>query len=150
MAGALESMLAKNVWAVVGASEDRKKFGYKIAMFLHKKGYKVYGVNPHIKSINEIPCYKNLESLPEEPDVVNFVVPPNVTARVVEEGLRQGIKGYWIQPGAGNDAILERLMHSGAQTVFNHCVMVKVKKKETTGIKKALNHISKLGGKENA
>jgi uncharacterized protein len=123
----LEQMLGQKVWAVVGASENRQKFGYKILMFLQKKGYKVYGVNPGTANINGIPCFPNLGSLPEKPDVVNLVVPPDVCGRVVEEGLKQGIKNFWIQPGAGDERVLETLMHAGVQLVFNHCVMVEAR-----------------------
>jgi len=124
----LEQMLEQKVWAVVGASENRQKFGYKILMFLRKKGYKVYGVNPRTENINGVPCFPDLGSLPERPDVVNFVVPPEVCERVLEEGLQQGIKNYWIQPGAGDERVLEKLMHAGVQMVFNHCVMVEVRR----------------------
>ncbi len=148
MAGPLERMLELKVWAVVGATENRKKFGHRVLMFLQKKGYKVYGVNPKADMINGIPCFPDLQSLPEKPDVVNFLVPPEVTARVVEEGLKQGIKNFWIQPGAGDDRVLERLMHSGAQTVFNHCVMAEFRKQRMEGLKKSLRQISQRGGKK--
>jgi uncharacterized protein len=146
VAGPVENMLAKKVWAVVGATENTQKFGYKIAVFLQKKGYKVYGVNPNTKTINNIPCYPDLASLPEKPDVVNFVVPPPVTARVVAEGLAQGIGNYWVQPGAGDDAVMEMLMRSGTETVFNHCVMAEIHRIRMEGIKENLKKITKLGG----
>lgn len=149
MAGPLERMLEEKVWAVVGASENRKKFGYKVLMFLHKRGYMVYGVNPKVNNINGIPCYPDLQSLPEEPGVVSFLVPPEVTFRVVEDGLRRGIKNFWVQPGAGDDAVLEKLMSSGAQMVFNHCVMAELKKRRIEGVKETLRQISPLGGKDN-
>jgi uncharacterized protein len=147
MAGPVENMLAKKIWAVVGASENTQKFGYKIAVFLHKKGYKVYGVNPNTKTIKDIPCYPDLASLPEKPDVVNFVVPPPVTAKVVAEGLEQGISNFWVQPGAGDDAVLETLMRAGTETVFNHCVMAEMQRMKVEGIKENLRKITKLGGK---
>lgn len=149
MAGPVENMLAKKVWAVVGATENTQKFGYKVAVFLHKKGYKVYGVNPNTKTIKDIPCYPDLASLPEKPDVVNFVVPPPVTAAIVEEGLAQGISNYWVQPGAGDEAVLERLMHSGAETVFNHCVMAEMKRLKVESMTQSLKKITMLGGKKN-
>lgn len=145
----LESMLEKRVWAVVGATENRHKFGYKVAVFLHKKGYQVYGVNPKAQNINEIPCYPDLASLPEKPDVVSFVVPPEATARVVDEGLSQGIQNYWIQPGAGDEKVMEKLMQSGARMVFNHCVMVELNQQRMESFKKTLKQITQLGGKEN-
>jgi uncharacterized protein len=123
----LEQMLGQKVWAVVGASENRQKFGYKILMFLQKKGYKVYGVNPGTANINGIPCFPDLGSLPEKPDVVNLVVPPDVCGRVWRRGLSRGSRITGSSRGQGTNGSWKPLMHAGVQLVFNHCVMVEAR-----------------------
>jgi len=39
----------KNVFAVVGASRDPGKYGYKVYDDLKNAGYQVYPVNPNVK-----------------------------------------------------------------------------------------------------
>lgn len=96
----VREMLEKKVWAVVGVSEDRSKFGYKVYKRLQDAGYTVYAVNPRLPSLDGEPVYPDLASLPEVPDVVNCVVPPAVTAGIVPQCAEKGIKYLWMQPGA--------------------------------------------------
>jgi predicted CoA-binding protein len=93
-------MLDKRTWAVVGVSEDQSKFGYKVYKRLKDAGYKVYGVNPKLSELDGDKIYPDLKSLPVVPDVVNFVVPPKVTAGIIPQCAEQGVKYVWMQPGA--------------------------------------------------
>lgn len=97
---AVKEMLEKKVWAVVGATSDQKKFGYKVYNRLKKAGYTVYPVNPKLKELDGDKVYPDLDSLPEVPDVVNCVVPPDVTKDVVSVCAGKGIRYVWMQPGA--------------------------------------------------
>ena len=72
----IRDFLSKRVFAVIGASRDKNKYGYKIFADLRSAGYKVYPVNPNAESIDGVKCYPSLSSLPEKPAVVDFVVPP--------------------------------------------------------------------------
>lgn len=103
---AISEMLDKRVWAVVGVSADRGKFGYKVYKKLKNAGYTVYAVNPHLTEIDGDRVYPDLSSLPEVPDVVNCVVRPEVTKEVVSQCAIKGIRYVWMQPGAdGSEAI---------------------------------------------
>jgi len=54
----------KNVFAVVGASRDPRKYGYQVYKDLKNAGYKVYAVNPNAQEILGDKCYQSLENLP--------------------------------------------------------------------------------------
>jgi len=115
----------RRVWAVVGASNDRRKFGNRVLRDLRSAGYRVYAVNPHAESVEGEPSYPNLAELPERPDVVDFVVPPAVGERVVEEAAALGLHRLWFQPGAESPRLRRRSRELGLEPVVDACAMVR-------------------------
>jgi predicted CoA-binding protein len=114
----------RNVFAVVGASRDPSKYGYRVYRDLRSAGYRVYPVNPHAEEILGDRCYPSLEDLPVKPDVVNLVVPPGVTERVVRECARLGIRRIWMQPGSESEEALAFCRERGMEVLHGVCVMV--------------------------
>jgi predicted CoA-binding protein len=114
----------RNVFAVVGASRDPSKYGYRVYLDLRSAGYRVYPVNPHAEEILGDRCYPSLEDLPVKPDVVNLVVPPGVTERVVRECARLGIRRIWMQPGSESEEALAFCRERGMEVLHGVCVMV--------------------------
>ncbi|HDD46347.1 MAG TPA: CoA-binding protein [Candidatus Aenigmarchaeota archaeon] len=126
----IKDFLSRRVFAVVGVSRDREKYGYKVFMDLRNAGYKVYPINPNAESINGIKCYKNLSSLPEKPEVVEFVVPPNVTLEVLKECKRLGIRNVWFQPGSESKDVLDFCKRNGMNAVHGVCIIIERKGRE--------------------
>lgn len=118
-----EDMLEKKVWAVVGATNNPEKYGYKIYRKLKSRGYTVYPVNPNYQEIEGDKCYHNLASLPKCPDVIDMVIAPKHGIRVVEEAASLGIKNIWLQPGTVNPDILAVAENLGLNTI-QACVLV--------------------------
>ncbi|MGI5902359.1 MAG: CoA-binding protein [Desulfitobacteriia bacterium] len=116
-------LLEQKVWAVVGATQDPEKYGNKIYRKLKSTGYKVYPINPSYKDIDGDPCYKNLSSLPEIPQVINMVVAPHRGEKIINEAAQLGIKYAWFQPGSIDDELLELTKKLGIQSV-QACVLV--------------------------
>ncbi len=102
-----EDMLEKKIWAVVGANQNQKKYGNMIYRKLKLRGYKVYAVNPLYDTVEGDPCYKDLDSLPELPEVIDMVVTPKRSKPVIRDAARLGIKYIWFQPGTYDDEVLE-------------------------------------------
>ena len=111
-------------WAVVGASQNREKYGNKIYRDLREAGYTVYAVNPSVETVEGDPCYPSLSALPEKPAVVNLVVPPQATLAIIEECKRLGIQRVWFQPGAESDEAIERAEAEGIHVLANACIMI--------------------------
>ncbi len=118
-----EDMLDKKVWAVIGASENREKYGYKIYKTLKKQGYTVYPVNPNYETIEGDKCYPDLSSLPEKPEVLDMVVTPKRGMDVLKEADKLGIKNIWLQPGTYNDELMELISEKGLNAV-KACVLI--------------------------
>jgi len=114
----------KNVFAVVGASKDPKKYGYQVYKDLKEAGYEVYPVNPNAKEVLDDKCYPDLEHLPTKPDVVNVVVPPRVTEEIVRTCKRLGITKVWMQPGSESEVAISFCDNNGIEVVYALCVMI--------------------------
>ena len=111
-------------WVVVGVSQDREKYGNKIYRDLKAAGYRVYGVNPRLETIEGDKCYPDLKSLPEKPAVVNMVVPPSAALSVVEDSHAAGIERMWFQPGSESDEAIEKAESYGIHVIANACIMI--------------------------
>jgi predicted CoA-binding protein len=114
----------KNVYAVVGASRDPKKYGHQVYKDLKNASYEVYAVNPNADEVLGDNCYPNLESLPVKPNVVNVVVPPKVTEDVVKTCKKLGIRKVWMQPGSESEKAIKFCEQNGIDVVYGVCVMI--------------------------
>ncbi len=118
-----KEMLEKKVWAVVGATPNEDKFGYKLYKRLYKTGYDVYAVNPMYDKIEDDVVYENLSALPVVPDVIDMVVSPKRALPVLEEAAKLGIKYVWFQPGTHDEEVLAKADELGLEYVLS-CVLV--------------------------
>lgn len=117
-----EEMLQKKVWAVIGANDNREKYGNMIYRKLKAHQYEVYAVNSTCDTVEGDPCYPDLVSLPKVPDVLNMVVNPKRGKPVLEEAARLGIKYIWLQPGTYDEELLTLADTLGLEAVKN-CVL---------------------------
>lgn len=112
-------------YAVVGATTNTAKYGYRVLMDLHSAGYDVVGVNPKYTEIEGIRVYPTLADIPEKPDVAIFVVPPQVGVNILEQVAALGIRKVWFQPGAEDGAVQARIGQLGLEgSADGACIMV--------------------------
>jgi predicted CoA-binding protein len=113
--------------AVVGAGDNPAKFGGRIYRNLKRKGFRVLAVNPGRGTVDGDPCYPSVAELPETPTIVNFVVPPAATRRVLEQCLDLGLRRVWIQPGAEDETVLAFLAGNDFTYRVGDCIMVRAR-----------------------
>ena len=125
----LKKLKQKNVRiALVGASNNRQKFGNRIYRDLRSKGYHVIPVNPKDRQIEGDRAYASIGIMEELPDIVNFVVPPPVAMKVAQEAVELGIEHLWFQPGSESDELETWLKGTnGINYLVNSCIMVKTR-----------------------
>ena len=125
----LQKLKQKNVRiALVGASNNRQKFGNRIYRDLRSKGYHVIPVNPKDRQIEGDRAYASIGIMEELPDIVNFVVPPPVAMKVAQEAVELGIEHLWFQPGSESDELETWLKGTnGIKYLINSCIMVKTR-----------------------
>ncbi len=120
----LKNKTAQTRIAVVGASNDPEKYGNIIVKNLQGKGYTVLPVNPKETHIAGLSTYADLAALPETPDIVNFVTPPKVTRKVLEQVAALGFPHVWLQDGSFDDQVLDYVARAPFKTVHDACIMV--------------------------
>src|SRR5947209_7781721 len=96
------------VVAVIGASNDRQKFGNRAVRAFRQQGYTVVPVNPNEAQVEGLKAYASVLDVPGPIDMASFYVPPDVGERVIEEVARKGIGEVWLNPGAESDALVAR------------------------------------------
>ncbi len=109
--------------AVVGVSADPEKYGHKIFRDLLNSGYNVVGINPKGGNILGQEVYPQLKSLSKVPDLVIIVVPPAVTAKIVDECHELGVKNIWMQPGTESDEAIDKAKSDGMNVTARACFM---------------------------
>ncbi len=117
-------LVRAETWAVVGASEDRSKFGNITFRELKSRGKKVFPVNRKAGAVEGETAYASLADLPERPDCVLIVVPPKQSESVVQEADAAGIQDVWFQPGAESIAALAYCEAHGMTAVSGHCILM--------------------------
>ncbi|MGM0439198.1 MAG: CoA-binding protein [Patescibacteria group bacterium] len=113
----------ENIFAVVGASDDHDKYGYKVFKKLKNKGYEVFPVNPNCEEILGQKTYNTIKDLPKKPDVVETVVPPKVTERIAKQCKEMGIKKVWMQPGSESKKAIDFCHQNNIEVIHNKCVI---------------------------
>jgi predicted CoA-binding protein len=112
--------------ALVGASNNPEKFGNRILLHLVREGHMVFPVNPKEKTILGIPCYRKVKDIPSPIDIVDIVVPPKITLKVLRHLNTLGGLDIWIQPGAGSPDVLAYLERHGrdfGKVTYEECIM---------------------------
>ena len=114
--------------ALIGASNDRSKYGNKIYRDLRNKGYNVTPINPKEEKIEGDRAYSSIEEMKELPDIANFVVPPPVAIRIAQNITNLGIKHLWFQPGSESKELEDWLKNTdGIEYLINACIMVETR-----------------------
>ena len=120
----ISDFVGRRVWAVVGASQDRQKFGNRVFRSLRDSGYTVYPVNPTVGKVEGDRAYPTLADLPETPEVIDLVVPPAVTEQIVKEAGQLGLTRIWMQPGAESEAAIAYCQEHDIEVLYDACAMV--------------------------
>ncbi|HNS32740.1 MAG TPA: acetate--CoA ligase family protein [bacterium] len=81
--------------ALVGASSNTGKLGYRILKNLVDGGYKgaLYPINPKADTILNLKGYKSINDLPEGPELVLVVIPSDIVCDVAKRCGERGVKG---------------------------------------------------------
>ena len=114
--------------ALIGASNDKNKYGNKIYLDLRNKGYNVTPINPKENTIENDKAYTSIEEMGKLPDIANFVVPPPIALKIAQHITKLGIKYLWFQPGSESNELEEWLENSdGIKYLINSCIMVETR-----------------------
>lgn len=121
----IDRFLAAPSFAVVGASDDQRKYGHKVYRNYLAHGKKVYPINPKLSTVMGNPAFANLQSLPEKVVSVSVITPPPVTEKIVADAIASGVKNIWMQPGAQSALGVRLAQEAGLNVIFGGpCILV--------------------------
>lgn len=92
--------------AVVGASNNRAKYGNKALRAFLAEGFRALPINPNEREVEGVKTYASVLDVPEPIDMATVYVQPEVTLRLLDEFQRKGIPEVWVNPGAEDDAVM--------------------------------------------
>ena len=115
-------LLSAKTIASVGLSSNMEKESYWIVSYLKEQGYRVIPVNPTADEILGEKAYPDLESIPEQIDVVQVFRRPEDVPPVVDSAIKIGAKVVWMQEGIVHEEAAQKAREAGLQVVMDACM----------------------------
>jgi predicted CoA-binding protein len=115
-------LLSTKTIASVGLSSNPGKESFWIVKYLKDQGYHVIPVNPTADEILGEKSYPDLESIPENIDVVQVFRKPEDVPPVVDSAIKAGAKVVWMQEGIVNEEAAQKARQAGLQVVMDACM----------------------------
>ncbi len=103
--------------AVIGASNDRSKFGNKCVRAYVRLGWTVHPVHPTEREIEGLAAYASIVDAPRPIDRVALYLPPPRVMKVLPEIARTGCKDVFFNPGTESDEALELARQLGLNPI---------------------------------
>ena len=110
--------------AIVGASNDRKKFGNKAVRAYALKGFQVFPIHPSASEIEGLPVYHSVLQVPvNHIDRASMYLPAAAAMGVLEELRQKAIDEVWFNPGADHPDVVARAHQMGLNVVLGCSIL---------------------------
>ncbi|MCA9184626.1 MAG: CoA-binding protein [Planctomycetales bacterium] len=101
--------MSKPTVAILGASADTSKYGYKSVKAHLANGYDVYPVNPQGGEIDGLKVYTSLDEVPvEHLTRISVYLPPAVALQMLDAIAKKGCDELFLNPGSESDELVAR------------------------------------------
>jgi predicted CoA-binding protein len=121
----IEQFLLSPVFAVIGASTNRDKYGNKVLRCYQQNDRPVIPVHPKETQIEGINCVISVADLPDEVESLSVITPPAITEKIVEQAAARGIRNIWMQPGAESPVAVQYCQEQGINIIADgSCLLV--------------------------
>ena len=105
------------VIAIIGASNDRRKFGNRALRAFRRQGYTVVPVNPHETTVEGERAYPSVLDYPGTIDEASLYVHPEVGLTVIADLAEKKIPAVWLNPGADSPEVIRRAEALGVRPI---------------------------------
>lgn len=106
-----------NTVAVIGASNDRSKYGNKAVRAFARQGFEVFPVNPREQEVEGFRAYAKVSDIPAKLNRISVYVPPGVLFKLLPEIASKGCDELWLNPGTESEAVLAEAERLGLNVV---------------------------------
>ncbi|MDB5378248.1 MAG: hypothetical protein JWR00_2694 [Rubritepida sp.] len=105
----IRDILKPKTVAIIGASRDPSKRGYRAIQALFNQGFAgtIVPINPKETEILGLPCYPNLAAVPHDIDTALVCTPARAAPAVIAECGEKGVKGAVLLAGGFGEASAE-------------------------------------------
>ncbi len=111
---------------IIGASQDRSKYGNRAVRAYARRGHDVVAVNPKETTVEGIPSYRRVADPPGPIDRAVLYVPPKVGAELLDQIAARGdVAELWVSPGAESEALMRRARELDLEPV-NACAIMDI------------------------
>jgi hypothetical protein len=117
-----EILLSAKTIASFGLSSNQEKESFWIVSYLKEQGYRIIPVNPTATEILGEKVYPDLESIPDQVDVVQVFRKSEDVPPVVDSAIKIGAKVVWMQEGIVNEDAAQKAREAGLQVVMDACM----------------------------
>jgi predicted CoA-binding protein len=123
----INQFFKSNAFGVVGASNNRSKFGNKVLRCYLQHQLPVYPVNPNERIIEGLSAFNQIADLPREVVSLSIITPPAITEQIVADAIAKGIKNIWMQPGAESQKAIEMAEKNNVNVIAGGpCILVQL------------------------
>src|ERR1044072_2893619 len=109
--------------AVVRISSDPSLPSYSVSRYMQENGYRIIPVNPNETSVLGEKAYASLDDVSEKIDLVDIFRRSDEAGQHVDEAIRIGARGVWLQAGVIDEAAARRALDAGLQVVMDRCIL---------------------------
>jgi predicted CoA-binding protein len=103
--------------AIIGASNNRGKFGNKAVRAYLRQGFTVYPVNPRESEIEGLKAYASIADVPVRPEQISVYVPPSVLLKLLPAIAAKGCDELWLNPGTESPEVLAKAERLGLNAI---------------------------------
>lgn len=112
--------------AVVGLSSNPARASNSVSHYMQRQGYKIIPVNPNETEVLGEQAYPTLEAAAAEVgtiDLVDVFRRSGEAGAVVDDAIRIGARGVWLQDGVIDEAAAQRALDAGLLVVMDDCIL---------------------------
>lgn len=109
--------------AVVGLSSDGTRASNSVSRYMQARGYRIIPVNPNETTVLGEKSYARLEDVPDKIDLVDIFRRSEEAGQHVDEAIRIGAHGVWLQEGVIDEEAARRAIEAGLDVAMNRCIL---------------------------
>ena len=109
--------------AVIGMSKHQEKAAHFVPKYLSENGFDIIPVNPNSDEILNKKCYKEINDIKDDVDIVDVFRPSEDVLPFVKDAIKKNPKVIWLQEGIHNEEAENLAREHGIKVVFNRCML---------------------------